>query len=146
MYRKRAIKVEKVLKTFGKYEGSYTIEISLIMPIVLGVILVCIYLCLFVHDRTVMEYACTKALLEAERLPKEMSNADLTDIIDYELQKGLVGKWNYVVSSQYEEDCVEIVLKGKMGVSQKLLYIVADVDLFDIEVHRKGIINMFSQN
>jgi len=121
-----------------KYKGSYTVEISLIMPIVLGVIFVCIYLCFFVHDRAVMEYACTKSLLEAERYSEPVSDYDLEQIIESELIKGLAGRWDYTITIAYDNDCVEIVLNGKMGESLKLPDVVADSGLFGIEVHRKG--------
>lgn len=105
-----------------KEKGSYTVEISLIMPVVLSVILLILYFSIYVHDRCVIEYAIIKV------------TAGTYDIVEYDdliyeaeymigniLDKCLIASWDWDTDVEGGEKEFRLIVKANMRHSQGLI-------------------------
>ncbi|MCR4909072.1 MAG: pilus assembly protein [Lachnospiraceae bacterium] len=57
-----------------KYPGSYTVEASLLFPLILGVISLVIYTAFFLHDRAVLDAASYQAALRGSLVTSDKSD------------------------------------------------------------------------
>lgn len=91
--------------------GSYTIELSLLMPIILLVILLIVYLTIYNHDKAVIEHACYISLRRAID-DDELSSKICEEIFDEEVKGGIVGKWNINREANYDESTSIVSIKA----------------------------------
>lgn len=91
--------------------GSYTIELSLIMPIILVVILLIVYMGIFNHDKAVIEHACYVSLRRAID-DNEITSEICEEIFDEEVKGGIVGKWVIDRKAEYDEEASKVMIKA----------------------------------
>lgn len=126
--------MKKYLKL--KVNGSYSIEISLIMPIVIGVILIILYLSMYIYDKCVFEYALTKILAYTYSTDEYARLAtDVDDILLEVLDSNTIMQWDIaIVTSDYDgEISVEVTANTKY--SQGLIDSIVSNNLFKIHEH-----------
>lgn len=119
-----------------KVSGSYTIELSLIMPILLGIIILCIYMLLYVHDIAVMEYAVTRACIQYDFYNSNYVETDVEDCIKNEISKSCIGKWNSSINIDADYDEIVVSVQGVMIHSQGLVDNLVWKKPFTISVSR----------
>lgn len=105
-----------------KKKGSYTIELSLLMPMLLVVLLLIIYSDFYMHDRVVIGRACYAASLRAslcvdENIRESMAKGEFLKEIDNKL----LGKWQYTFEAVLANDEVVVNFEGTMLKRQGLL-------------------------
>lgn len=123
-----------------KESGSYTVEVSLIMPFVLGTVLLVIYFTIFVHDKAVMEsatlYSCTKAGYEqGEGNIEEAASDYLYQLID----EGLIGDWDIDTDICLDGKVLTISLNGNMAHSQGFITDLIDNRIFEVDIKQSAI-------
>ena len=110
-----------MIKKYTK--GSFTVEVTLLMPIVLMVILVMFFFVLYMYNRGVMQNAVCRGAKQVfycenddnDAIKKECARVVLTD-----LENSLVGVKEPEVKVQVSSNRIEIVLKGQLNVPQLL--------------------------
>lgn len=91
--------------------GSFTIELSLIMPIILAVILLIVYLGIFNHDKAVIEHACYVSLRRAID-DNEITSEICEEIFDEEVKGGIIGKWAIDRKAEYDNESSTVRIKA----------------------------------
>lgn len=119
-----------------KHKGSYTIELSLIMPIILGVIMLCLYMTVYVHDRVVMEYVVTKAQLDYQEQMDTKSRKEIEESVSQEIEKLCIGRWKTKINVRITGNKVSINVEGIMLQSQRLIDNIIENKIFAIKVVR----------
>lgn len=120
-------------------KGSYTIELSLLMPILLVVLLLIIYSDFYMHDRVVIGRACYAASLRASLCINENERESLArrEFLK-EIENKLLGKWKYSFETTLENDEVVANFEGTMLSSQGLLNKTIGSKLFEFSVNSKS--------
>ena len=137
-----------------KEEGSFTIELALLMPCILGVIFLIIYLGFYVHDIAVIERGCHAAVLEVRNSQSYNDNVLNLKAQDVRAQReravrecfceitqqDLVGRWN-IETDIYSDgnDCIfavsgEMSIEGAAGGVYKGILKYNAMDVFSSEV------------
>lgn len=98
------------------YRGSYTVEMSLLFPIILFVIMLLIYIGLFVHNRAVVEEAVKESVLSGTL----MGNCDLQQ-----------------VKVKTEQKYTEIINGRLLGIKDNNLTVEADVLKVKVSAHHQ---------
>ncbi|MCR5686653.1 MAG: pilus assembly protein [Lachnospiraceae bacterium] len=88
----------------GRAEGSFTIEASLIMPMILGIIVMLIYFAMAAHDRCVIEHVC--CLASSEAAGGEKSDEEAAALADEELDRRLICTWDTDITVYSDEEYV----------------------------------------
>ena len=125
-----------MINRIGKLPGSYTVEISLIMPFVLGIILLIIYIGMYIHDKSVMEYAVIKGLVSFENESNIGMELQTVDLVESEINSGCIARWNYETDIHLTDDEVSICVNGQMQHTQGLINMVIDNGMFRISLER----------
>ena len=114
-----------------KKEGSYTIELTLLMPFILAVFLMILFTSYYVHDRVIIEKTCYIASLRGA-LCSEDSLKEYTarETFDKEISGRLLCKWIYSVNCRINEDTVITDFDGRMEMKERLLAKLLDNKLF----------------
>ena len=126
-----------MVNRIGKLPGSYTVEISLIMPFVLGIILLIIYIGMYIHDKSVMEYAVIKGLVNFENEYNIGMELQTIDLVESEINSGCIARWDYMTDVQLTDDEVSICVEGQMQHTQGLINMITDNGIFRIRLERK---------
>ena len=118
-----------------KYRGSYTIEASLLMPIVLGIILLIIYLSIYIHDKAIIEYEIVNAGLNSISCDREiLGETDIRNELEDNIHKHTFGRWNIDITVDEDIDGrIYISVEGLMGYSQGLIRRLITEKLFYVK-------------
>lgn len=124
-------------------EGSLSIEAALIMPLILGVIVLALYLAIFMHDKMVLEYSLVRAgskcndYIMGKEIDSENAIDQINDVLEENINHGLIGKWNAELKTTRENDYIEMELDGRMNNSQGIFNDLINNQLFGIKVFCK---------
>lgn len=115
MTKKQLIIKEKYLKcSTQKKTGSFTVEISLVMPMVLGIIVLVLYICMYIHDVAYIESIAISAL---DRL-NYMTSDEAYELLVYEEitenMRGTLTNWNLEVSVESQQEEVTVIIDAYM--------------------------------
>lgn len=103
-------------------KGSYTIELTLLMPVIIAVILLILFSNYYMHDRVIIEKAnyisCLRGALCYE---KEKRESVAMDAFVQQIDGKLLGKWDYNIKFVNAEDKVISEFEGKMKMNEGLL-------------------------
>lgn len=137
---------EKVIKRH--YQGSFSVEAALIMPLTLGVIILSLYLGIFSHDKMVMEYSLIKAgsvcneYIMDEKYERENLKNQLEEIVEESIESSLIGKWNREFAITDGDEFLVTEISGKMNNSQGFVKELVDNNVFGLkEVCKVNLIN-----
>jgi len=109
----------------NKYlQGSLTIELSLLMPLIISVIVSVIFLGYFIHDRCVLESdAFLSTMNQSENIPDK-----------------LIGKWDITKKVDVNDDEVAVTIKGSMYFMDAFnLHLISD-SIFHVDICENSII------
>lgn len=107
---------------FRKREGSFTIELALLMPFILGVILFILFMAYYLHDCCIIEKACLSAALRGsqEFETGQIENAAY-EALEEVLPDRLLGKFELTEQIQISEEQVTVSEEGSMEMREGLL-------------------------
>lgn len=111
-----------------KKNGVYTIELTLLMPIILSIFLLIIFSNYFTHDRIIIEKACYIGALRGA-LCVDKSKRELIAVEEFnkEIEGRLLWKWDYTVDVISSEESVMMEFEGVMNMEEGLLRkVIAD--------------------
>lgn len=134
-------KTSKVKKTC--VNGSYTVEVSLIMPIILGVIILILYVCIYLHDKAVIEYVCLNECLKMsqENNVSPLLHNDISETIDNQIARGTIADWRTNVNIGITDTEIVIVVDSVMGHSQGLVDNLVTENVFSCHVENTELID-----
>jgi len=102
--------------------GSYTIELALLMPIILVIFIIIIYSSYYMHDRVVIERACyVSALRGLQCAEEERIESVAGEELEKELEGLFLGKWKHDSSVNFSGEILSVDFKGEMAAGQGLL-------------------------
>ncbi len=103
-------------------EGSFTIELSLLMPLIIFVFLLILFLNYYVHDRIAIDKACYIAALRSANYPDEAERENIAlTVLNREIPARLLWKWDYTEGVQVMADEVIVSFEGTMLVREGLI-------------------------
>lgn len=115
--------------------GSYTVELSLLIPMILAIIFIVIFLSFYYHDRIVIEGTAYEIISESN-ISGEYATEESVDIsFRSRVAPKLIGKWIFEVNSAKVACNQEISLKCRMHVWEGILLsdLISEVFSFDFE-------------
>jgi len=111
--------------------GSFTIEISLLFPVIIVIFLLIIYSNYYVHDRVIIERSCyVSALRGALCVNAGRRKRIAMEEFDREIEGKLLGRWEYSINVESDSEEVTVKFNGFMNHSQGLLKKYTDNKVF----------------
>lgn len=111
--------------------GSFTIELSLLTPLLIAILLMLLFSDYYMHDRVIIEKACNiSALRSSLCVQEDKREAVLIESFNKETEGKLLGKWDYELDSYIDEEVSEIIFAGNMKMAENLLGKVINYKLF----------------
>lgn len=95
-------------------KGSFTIELSLIIPELMGVIFLVIFMGFYMHDTVVIDksaYTCVKMIADEKESPEYALNV----YFDQAQEDALLGNWDIKRELIQDTNAVSITVSGKMN-------------------------------
>lgn len=106
---------EKIIKK--KYKGSYTVEASFLLPMILTVIVLIIYMSFFLHDRAVLQSAAyTSALRGSQMISGEKVFSEVENSAKKLIANRLIGTDDVQTTIDISGDDVKVSYKGIMEI------------------------------
>lgn len=103
-------------------EGSFTIELALLMPFVLGVILFIFFMAYYLHDCCIIEKACLSAALRgSQEFETGQIETAAYEALEEVLPRRLLGKFNLTEQIVISEKQVTVSEEGAMEMREGLL-------------------------
>ncbi|MCR5107143.1 MAG: pilus assembly protein [Lachnospiraceae bacterium] len=111
----------------NKKNGSMTIELSLLMPVILGVLIFIIFLGFYLHDRCILTKACYYAAMKGS----EQTDDDNAYIVSEEalnevINNRLIGKWESRESIYVDEEKITVSLEAGITFNNSLFFGLLD--------------------
>lgn len=114
-----------------KKDGSFTIELSLIMPIIVAVFLMVIFCMYYVHDRVIIEKTCYISALRGALCVVDSDKEYVAKReFDKEIEKRLLCKWDYETNVEKLSEIVSVRFYGVMQMREGLLAKIIGKRLF----------------
>ena len=120
-----------------KFPGSYTVEMSLIMPLVLGVTVLVIYAAMYSHDLVVRDYNIIKAINdECKDNISQVYEGSIRKRIEDNVSDKTAAKWydeiEVDIESDNKKESINIDVKGSMSYSQNYIANLTNGKVFGI--------------
>lgn len=100
-----------------KLQGSMTIEITLLMPILIGVFLFLFFTSYYLHDSVAYEKACNTALLRGSLAVKDGGYEDMEKAFR---EIRVLGNWSKEHICKIEDSNVSVSIRGVMDAPEGL--------------------------
>lgn len=78
-----------------KRDGSYTVEISLLMPFIFGCILLIIFICFYLHDLCVISKDCMN-IMDVDPCEKAVLD-EMSEDLQQMIKDDTLGTWDFTV-------------------------------------------------
>lgn len=118
-------------KSLYKKQGSFTIELSLLMPIIIAVFLMVLFCTYYVHDRVIIEKTC---YISALRGALCVDDAKKENVAKREFEKEIKGrllcKWDYDINVGKKDEITAVQFDGAMQMKEGLLAKIIGKRLF----------------
>lgn len=112
-------------------KGSYTVELSLLTPIIIAIFLFIFFIAYYMHDRVIIEKNCYISILRASLCVDDNEREWLAiNNFEKETEEKLLGKWNMekIYTEDRDEAC--LVVQGYMEMNEGLLKKVIGEKIF----------------
>lgn len=123
-----------------KERGSYTVEISFIMPMVLGIMVLVLYICMYIHDVAYMECVAIGSLDKLNYMIRDDQYEQMIyeDIV--ENMRGTMACWCIEVSVDSNAEEVEVEVDAVMSNHQRLFDQILFSKIFGARIRLRGTI------
>lgn len=108
------IKMKKTYRNCN-FEGSFTLEAALLMPLILASILIVMYLSLFIHNQAALYSIAYEGALKASQLD-ENKQSEIYRIIDGLLENKLLGAGTIKKQVEIDGKSIGVFLSGSMSI------------------------------
>ena len=96
-------------------EGSFTVELALLMPLLIGLFLFVFFLAYYMHDRCMIEKACYAAALRgSQETESDRMEGEAREALDEVLPKRLLGSWELEEQIEVTKQEVRVSESGNM--------------------------------
>ncbi|HOO27974.1 MAG TPA: TadE/TadG family type IV pilus assembly protein [Lachnospiraceae bacterium] len=100
-------------------QGSFTIELALLMPFLIGSFLFVFFMAYYMHDRCLLEKACQSAVLRGSGcMSEEAAKTAAYETIDEILLKKLLWKWEFTKQVEIDSEKISVFGEGVMLVNE----------------------------
>lgn len=112
--------------------GSFTIELSLLMPLILGVLLILIFTGFYMHDKVIIERACYGAILQNKDYGLGKCEESCREIFNKELKGRLIAKWDIEEDVIWDEAAYTLTISAtsKMHICEGLVWELVPKSMF----------------
>lgn len=111
-----------MLKKSAYKNGSYTIELSLLTPVIIAIFLLIYFSDLYMHDRIIIEKTCyISALRSSLCIDDKRREAVATEVFNKELKGRMLAVWDYELSVEVNDEYSKVDFDGNMKMSEGLL-------------------------
>ena len=108
-------------KAFKK-SGSYTIELSLLTPVIIAVFMLIYFSDLYMHDRVIIEKTCyISALRSALCMEQQQREMTAVSVFEREIEGRLLAAWDYDLNIEINDEYSQVDFTGNMKMSEGLL-------------------------
>lgn len=120
-------------------DGSFTIELTLLFPIIMAIMLLIIYSNYYVHDRAIIEKTCYVSALRGALCTDEAGKTVAAlEAFNKEIEGKLLGKWEYSIDADRISEEVIVQFEGFMYQRQGLLIKIIKGKLFEFKTEVKS--------
>lgn len=106
-------------------EGSFTVELALLMPLLIGLFLFVFFLAYYMHDRCMIEKACYAAALRgSQETEPDRMEGEAREALDEVLPKRLLGSWELEEQIEVTKQEVRVSESGNMQMNESLLVLL----------------------
>ncbi len=123
--------MKKTTKCF-KREASYTIELSLLMPVIIGCITLVIFMSFYLHDACLLSRYGFLAAHEIEQEGIINSERILYERLDRDFKTKSLGCWNVNSSVTEDNEKITVLLNGTMFSNGGMINLLINGNLFSI--------------
>lgn len=135
------VKKEELKKGFV-LKGSYTVEASFLLPMILSVIVVLIYLSFYIHDRSVLSSAAYQASLRGSQLISgENVMETVTQSAHQLIQNRLLGTSEVAADIQCDGSLIKVSYNGKLNIPAGALlcrYMTGGKNYIEVNAHSEA--------
>lgn len=129
----------------SKYlSGSFTIELSLIMPLIISVIITILFLGYFIHDKCLLECEAYLTAINVSDEISRMNNSENSQVgiplfesvyVDVaDIKRRLIGAWDISEAVTYNDSVVEVSINGKMNCFDAFGLHIISSNLFGVAI------------
>ena len=114
--------------------GSYTVELSLLTPVIVAIFLFILFSAYYMHDRVIIEKNCYISALRASLCMDEYDREYIAyNTFEKETASKILGKWNMEKEYSKNGDIISFSVKGNMVMNEGLLRKIIGEKMFVYE-------------
>lgn len=127
-----------IIKRKKKYvlKGSYTVEASFLLPVILSVIVILMYLAFYIHDKSVLSSAAYQASLRGSQLISgENVMETVTQSAHQLIQNRMLGTNEIAADVQCDGSSIKVAYSGKLAIPAGALlckYLTGGKDFIEV--------------
>lgn len=129
----RPMHIKHLKSPIFKREASYTIELSLLMPVIIGSIFLILYTTFYLHDICLISRYGFLAAGEIEKCGFVGSETVLYNRFDRDFMTKSLGSWDIERSAFEDEEKITVYVEGRMLSNGAMLSNIINERLFTYE-------------